>query len=125
MIKILLVGLGGFLGSISRYLMSGLVQQIAKYSFFPIGTLSVNVLGSFLIGLLVGISEEKLSFSPELRLFLIIGFLGGFTTFSTFSLESFHFLKDGQYAPAAINIFLQLMLGIFAVTGGYILSKVI
>ena len=78
------VGLGGFIGSIGRYLAAGAVHQIFPSSYFPIGTAVVNIIGCFLIGILTGLAELRNLLSPEMRTFLLIGMLGGFTTFSTF-----------------------------------------
>ncbi|MFZ0390085.1 MAG: fluoride efflux transporter CrcB [Calditrichia bacterium] len=122
--KLLLVGAGGFLGSVSRYLASGAVHRLLKNPWFPYGTLSVNVLGCFLIGLLGGVAESRQLFSPEVRLLVFLGFLGGFTTFSTFGYEVFSFARDGQLAAAGLNIVLHLLLGLAAVWGGLVFSKI-
>ena len=81
MLKVLLVGLGGFLGSISRYLVGGLVHRLFPITVFPYGTLVVNVLGCLLIGFVVGLVEFRQLFRPEIRLFLLIGFLVGLQPF--------------------------------------------
>jgi len=123
MMKILLVGFGGFIGTIFRYLISGWIHQFLNISNFPLGTLSVNFLGCLVIGFLGGFSEEHNIFSGETRLFLYIGLLGGFTTFSTFGYETFAFLRDGQFTEAILNVLLQVVLCLFAVWLGYIISK--
>ncbi len=123
--KLLLVGLGGFLGAIFRYGLSGLVYRFFEKPFFPYGTLVVNVLGCLLIGFLGGISENRQIFSPEARLFIFIGVLGSFTTFSTFGYEIFSFARDGQMLASAVNLVLHLILGLTAVWVGYILSRLI
>lgn len=123
--KILLVGAGGFFGSISRYLMSGWVHTLIEKPVFPYGTLAVNVLGCFLIGLLNGIFETRQVLNPEMRLLVFVGFLGGFTTFSTFGYELFSFLRDNQYFSAALNMSLSVVLGLFAVWLGNAFSKLI
>ena len=123
MSRLLLVGLGGFLGSASRYLLGGLVQRAAPDVLFPIGTLAVNVIGCLGIGLLAGLAETRGVFGPEVRVFLMIGVLGGFTTFSTFGYETFQLLRDVQVLPAVANVLLQVGLGLPAVWAGYVLAR--
>lgn len=125
MIKIFLVGFGGFFGSISRYLAGGLVHKLLDQPYFPYGTLTVNVLGCFVIGVLNGVADTRQLFSPDVRLFLFVGFLGGFTTFSTFGYESYNLLRDGQIGYTASNIVLNVVLGLFAVLIGNYLSRFI
>ncbi len=112
MIKILVVGAGGFLGAIFRYLVSGLVQNISGSVSFPAGTLAVNLLGCVLIGVLSKISEDWGVFSMETRLFLFIGFLGAFTTYSTFGNETLNLLRDDEWVYAMLYVGLHLVLGI-------------
>ena len=107
--NILLVAFGGATGSVCRYLVSKMVA-----SSFPWGTFTVNVLGSLLIGLLVGL-VSKGNLSPELKLLLVTGFCGGFTTFSTFANESFTMLKASEALLAALYIGLSIIIGIMAV----------
>lgn len=123
MLKLLLVGTGGFLGSVSRYIISGVVYRIMGNPYFPYGTLAVNIAGCLLIGLLAGLADIRQLLNPELRLLIFIGFLGGFTTFSTFSYEVFSFARDGQIANSLVNIFLHIILGIGATWIGFALSK--
>ncbi len=123
-IKILYVGIGGFFGSISRYIISGLVYKFVDKPWFPFGTLAVNIFGCFLIGFLSGISENRQFFNPEIRALVFIGFLGGFTTFSTFGYEIFKFAQDGQILSSLANIAMHLVLGIGSVWLGYSISKV-
>ncbi|MFH1195507.1 MAG: fluoride efflux transporter CrcB [bacterium] len=125
MVKLLYVGLGGFLGSVSRYLLSGFIHKLFDKSLFPIGTLTVNVIGCFLIGFLNGIGDSRQVFTPEFRLFVFIGVLGGFTTFSTFGYEVFTFAHDAQFFSSLLNIALHLILGLGAVWLGYSFSKFI
>ena len=114
MIKsILLVALGGGVGSVCRYLIS-----ILNTTSYPWGTFAVNILGSLLIGLLVG-CVNKGSLSPELKLLLVTGFCGGFTTFSTFSKESLSLLQSGQLSTFLFYVLLSLLLGIAAVALGW------
>lgn len=122
--KILFVGIGGFLGSIARYWASGMVHRILDKSWFPVGTLAVNVIGCLLIGFLGGLAEKSQLFTPEVRLLVFIGFLGGFTTFSTFGFEIITFARDGEIINALTNLVLHIVLGIGAVWLGFILSKI-
>jgi len=125
MIRLLIVGTGGFLGSVSRYLISGLVHRLFTQAAFPYGTLTVNVVGCLAIGLLSGLAESRQLFSPELRLLIFIGFLGGFTTFSTFGYEIVSFARDGQLIAALSNLIMHLVLGLGAVWMGLALSRAI
>jgi len=115
MIKILLVGAGGFLGSISRYAAGGLVHRILENPWFPYGTAAVNILGCFIIGFFGGLMESRQFFTPEIRLFLMVGFLGGFTTFSSFGYETITLARDAQLFAAFSNVLIQLILGLGAV----------
>lgn len=123
MYQVLLVGAGGFLGSIFRYLISNLTQTFATGTILPIGTLIVNTLGCLLIGYLDGIAEVRQLFTPETRLVLFIGFLGGFTTFSTFGFETLQLMRDNQVLCALIYVVLQIIIGLGAVWLGFILAK--
>ena len=121
MIKILVVGAGGFLGAIFRYLFGGLAQQISGSVGFPVGTLAVNLTGCLLIGLLSKISEDWGVFSVEIRLFLFIGFLGAFTTYSTFGNETLNLMRNNEWLYLMLNVGLHLVLGI----GGVWLGRVV
>ena len=110
--SILFVAIGGAVGSVARFLICQLFNES-----FPFGTLAVNVLGSFIIGMLVGyVAKEQLS--PEMKLLLMTGFCGGFTTFSTFALESFSMMNAGDIILAAIYISISVCIGIIAVCLG-------
>ena len=98
----LLVALGGALGSVLRWLAGGWVHGVLRGSTFPCGTFTVNAVGSFAIGALLGLSLERALVSPGARLFLVTGLLGGFTTFSAFSYETLQLARDGQW-PAALG----------------------
>lgn len=91
---LLLVGTGGFIGSVLRYLISGLVFRLLDKPWFPVGPLAVNLLGCLAIGLLGGIAEQRRIFTPEFRFFVFVGILGGFTTFSAFAYDTAHRLSD-------------------------------
>jgi CrcB protein len=113
--NILFVGIGGFIGSVLRYIVSGYVQQAAKSIDFPYGTLAVNVIGCFIIGVLAQLAESRGVFTSESRLFVFVGVLGGFTTFSSFGNETFNLARDGQLAGALANIGANVIVGLFAV----------
>lgn len=106
--KALLVGVGGFVGSVGRYALAGGVQRLFPLALFPYGTLVVNLFGCFLIGLLGAGSEVRNLFGPEARTLLFIGLLGGFTTFSTFAYETLALGRDGESLRAAANVALHV-----------------
>jgi CrcB protein len=116
--NILLVGMGGFVGSALRYLGSGWAQSWMKSAVFPVGTATVNILGCLAIGLLGGLAENTQMFSPQLRLFVFLGLLGGFTTFSTFGYETMALVRDGELLLAFANVAFQLIFGVAAVLIG-------
>ena len=120
---ILLVGTGGFVGSALRYLISGWVFRLLDRPWFPVGTLAVNIIGCLVIGFLGGIAEQRRIFNPEFRLFVFVGILGGFTTFSAFAYETASLVHDGRGAAALLNIALQVMVGLFAVWLGGLLAR--
>ncbi|MGA7304848.1 MAG: fluoride efflux transporter CrcB [Rhodothermales bacterium] len=120
---LLIVGSGGFFGSAARFAISGLVHRWIPSAMFPWGTLAVNIGGCFVIGLLFGLGETRQLFSPHARLFLLVGVLGGFTTFSTFGLESFNLLRDGEAARALANVALHIIVGLGAVWAGLLCSR--
>ena len=125
MIKhLLLVGLGGFAGSIARYLVSRLNTSIEWFSI-PVGTLVVNVAGSLLIGFLIGISEKSPILTVELRMLLMVGLCGGFTTFSSFTGENLMLIRNGQIMPVLLYTALSVLLGFTAVYLGYISTKLL
>ncbi len=123
MSKILIIGLGGFLGSVLRYGAGEVMGRIPCSVCPPLGTLFVNALGCLLIGLLAGLAEGRGFFALEARLFLLIGLLGGFTTFSAFGLESFELFRLGNWPMALGNVAAQVVVGLAAVWGGFMLSK--
>jgi len=123
MFKFLVIGLGGGMGAILRYIVSNLDYRFAN-GVLPVGTLVANVTGSFIIGFL-WVFFDRFIFPPNLRLFLFIGVLGGYTTFSTFSLETFNLIRDGEYHIALINIILSFSLTLIAVFAGFFLSRIL
>lgn len=125
MTNILLVGAGGFIGSILRYLISGWVQQSAKTLDFPYGTLAVNVIGCFIIGFLAQLTEARGLFTSESRLFVFVGILGGFTTFSSFGNETLNLARDSQTMNALANIAANVVIGLLAVWLGRTISYLV
>ena len=122
MVKILWVGLGGFLGSIGRYLLSGYVQHLMRGTGFPYGTLAVNMIGCFFIGFLAHWVEARGFLGPETRLFVFMGLLGGFTTFSTFGNETMNLWQTGDSAAALANVAAHVGVGLGAAWLGHIIA---
>jgi len=121
--KVLLVGLGGFVGSSGRFILSTLVYRFVPLSTFPLATLVVNVAGCLVIGYLGGLMETRQALGPALRLFLIIGILGGFTTFSSFALETLHLTQAAEVVKALLNVAAQIVLGLTAAWLGYLYAS--
>lgn len=125
MVKLVLIaGIGGFFGTIARFLIARYFQLFAV-SLFPWGTLTVNIIGSFIIGIVYGLSERGNLMSPEWRLFLTIGFCGGFTTFSSVSNDAFLMLQGKEFLQLATFISLSFFLGLVAVYFGRFIIKMI
>jgi len=124
-VQLLLIGLGGFVGTILRYVLNGMVQSGAGNSAFPWGTLTVNLLGCFGIGLIAELSEARGFLRPEMRGFLMVGILGGFTTFSAFANETVSAVRDAAMGLALLNIVASVGLGLVAVLGGRMLAHAI
>ena len=116
--KLLFVGVGGFIGAILRYVMSGYVQSLTHSVAFPYGTLVVNITGCFLIGILSYLVEIQAGMTPEMRLLLIVGILGSFTTYSTFSAETINLLQEQRVFLGLMNMGTHLVLGLAAVILG-------
>jgi CrcB protein len=110
----LLVALGGAIGSVARYKLSGLVLHHTVDWRFPAGTFAVNVLGCLAAGILAGLAEKHDMLSADARLLLFTGLLGGFTTFSAFGVETVHLLKRGEIGVASANVMLSIAAGLFA-----------
>jgi fluoride exporter len=120
--NLLLVGVGGFIGSVARYLLSGYVQQSMKRTDFPYGILAVNLIGCFVIGLLAQYGESRGLFSEETRAFIFIGILGGFTTFSSFGNDTINLVRESLVMNALANIGANVILGLLAVLLGRMIS---
>ena len=123
MLKVLMVGVGGALGSMLRYGLGGAIGRMKAGWTFPLETMVINVSGCLVIGLLAGFGESRGVFSPTMRAFLFVGLLGGFTTFSTFGYESFQLLRDGQWPAALLSVAGQVVLGLTAVAAGFALAR--
>ncbi|GAB4332352.1 MAG: fluoride efflux transporter CrcB [Calditrichia bacterium] len=111
------------MGAVSRYLVGGWIHQLVGRPWFPYGTLGVNMLGCFFIGLLSAMAESHHLFSPQVRLLVFVGFLGSFTTYSTFSLETFSLLRDTQYLNAFFNLAIHIIMGLLGVWLGLNIGK--
>ena len=120
---ILLVALGGALGSVARYKLSGLVLQNTMDWRFPAGTFAVNVVGCLVAGLLAGLAERHEFFTADTRLLLFTGVLGGFTTFSAFGLETMILLRRGELMVAGSNIVLSVVAGLAALWIGLLVTR--
>lgn len=122
MANIFIIGIGGFLGAISRYGVALWIGQRWGRSF-PLGTFVINVSGSFLIGLLMSLFTERFMVNPQWRLMLVVGFLGAYTTFSTFEYETGTLLKDSEWLIAGLNVVLSVFAGFIALKLGEVIAK--
>jgi len=122
--KFIYLIMGGSVGTLSRYVLTG-----ATYRFFgagfPYGTLAVNLIGCFILGFLVSLSEQKFLFSGDMRLMLMVGFCGAFTTFSTFIFETANLIKDGEVTRAFLNVLVSVVIGFLVLRLGIILGEII
>jgi CrcB protein len=122
MLRTLFVGLAGLTGTLLRYWLSGFVAR--RYGeTFPVGTMVVNVLGCLVAGAVFNLTEERFLVNPTLRTVILIGLLGGFTTFSSYGLQTFTLLRDGEFGLATVNIVVSNVLGLLMVWMGYALVK--
>jgi CrcB protein len=121
-LSLALVAIGGAIGSVSRSLFSTFVLR-ATGSLFPVGTFAVNVVGCVAFGAIVGAAEHRFVLTPEARAFLLVGILGGFTTFSSYTFESFTLMQDGQFAAAAFNIIGQVVAGLLGFWAAYVIAR--
>ncbi len=123
--EILCVGAGSCLGGMARYGVGKLVQQIAGTTLFPWGTFTVNVTGCFIIGLICGWLDRGVALSAAMRLFLTVGFCGGFTTFSTFANENYMLLQGSHPLLSPLYLLCSLVAGFGAVYAGYVLPRLL
>ncbi len=119
--KLMIIGLGGFLGALMRYETNMLILPIAKNTQFPIATVTINIIGCFVIGALSQLVESQGILSGQSGEFVFIGLLGAFTTFSTFSNETFELARSGNFLYAFFNMSIHLLLGLFAIWAGHAL----
>ena len=122
--KLIYIGIGGFIGAILRYQISGLVHHYYS-AHFPSGTLVVNIAGCFFLGFFLTLVDGKFFISPQLRLLLAVGLVGAFTTFSTFSFETLSLLQDKLYFKASINILFSVIFGLISVWIGIVIAKLL
>jgi CrcB protein len=118
----LFIGAGGFVGAIARYIVAVWIGQRWGRSF-PLGTFIINVSGSFFIGLLMTLMTERFMENPQWRLMLVVGFLGAYTTFSTFEYETGALLKDGEWLFASLNVIMSVFVGFIALKLGEVIAK--
>jgi CrcB protein len=123
-VNLVLIGLGGFAGAVTRYLVDGWISEATRGGF-PWGTLAINVSGSFLLGLLAALTIDRSLLSPEIRGPVMIGFIGAYTTFSTWMLESWRLVESGSWAPALANLGGSAALGLVAVFAGVAVGRAI
>lgn len=121
--KLVLLGVAGAFGALSRYGLAGAVQSMTGATF-PFGTLAVNALGSFAFGVVIALAEDRMVLSPDVRLIVLTGFMGSFTTFSTFAYESSALMRESQWGAAVANVLAQNALGIVCVLIGLALGGV-
>jgi CrcB protein len=120
-VNLLLIAIGGALGSVARYLLSSFVLR-ASGSLLGVGTFAVNVVGCVVFGVIAGLAERRFVFGADARAFLLIGLLGGFTTFSSFAFESVQLLRDGQFLAATVNIVGQVVAGLVGLWMAFAIS---
>jgi len=125
LIKLLYVGLGGFCGAVLRFLAGNFVNRLFVQTSLQPGTMAVNITGCLFIGFLGGLADSRAVFNETIRLFLFVGLLGGFTTFSTFQFEVFHLFREGHLAAGLINMGGQVVIGFVAVWLGFTASRLI
>jgi fluoride exporter len=121
---LMVIGTGGFIGSVSRFLASKYIQNL-MFSSFPWGTFAVNITGCFLIGVFYGISDRGGFLTAEWRLFLTVGFCGGYTTFSTFAQENLGMIRDGEFYYFLLYTGLSIFLGLTATYLGNLITKIL
>jgi CrcB protein len=121
LLGIALIALGGAIGSVSRYVLSTAILRVSG-TLLPIGTFVVNLVGCIAFGAIIGAADQRFILTPEARAFLLVGVLGGFTTFSSYAFESFALMQDGQFAVAALNIMGQVVAGLLGFWMAYVIA---
>ena len=121
LLSIAWVAIGGAIGSVARFVLSTVILRLSG-SLFPVGTFAVNLAGCIAFGAIVGAAEQRVVLTPNARAFLLVGVLGGFTTFSSYAFESFALLQDGQYAAAALNLIGQVVAGLLGFWVAYVIA---
>jgi len=116
------IAVGSAIGGVSRYLFGGVIQRLTAGTF-PVGTLAVNITGSFLLGMILRYGVETPTITPEVRAFLTVGFCGGYTTFSTFSYETAALMEDGQWPRAALYVLLSVGVSLLATFLGFAAAR--
>lgn len=124
MIRALYVGIGGFFGAIARYLIDGWISN-SVLTPFPVSTFVINVTGSFALGLFMTLATERFAIDSNLRPLIAIGFIGAYTTFSTFGLETVRLIEDGSRALSLANVALSVGVGIVAVFAGILVGRIL
>jgi fluoride exporter len=122
LLNLFVVAAGGAIGSAARYLLSQCVHRTTA-TMFPLGTFTVNLLGCIVFGAIAGAAEQRVPLAPPLRAFLLVGILGGFTTFSSYAFESFALMRDGQFLMASMNIVGQVIAGLAGVAIGFAAAR--
>lgn len=122
--NVLLVAIGGAIGASARYLLGGLVHEFTRADF-PYGTFVVNMVGCMLFGAVAGVADERFVVGPATRTFLLIGVLGGFTTFSSYTFETFGLLRDEEYLRALVNAGGQVVIGLLGLWVGYVGARLL
>jgi len=121
LLSLALVAIGGAIGSASRYALSTAILRVSG-TLFPAGTFAVNLIGCIAFGAIIGAAEQRFILTPDARAFLLVGVLGGFTTFSSYAFESFALVQDGQFAFAALNIAGQVVAGLLGFWVAYVIA---
>lgn len=122
--QILIVGTGGFLGSVARYIIINCVSKLSNDSF-PFGTFLVNISGCFLLGFFISLTAKKITVGPNIKLLFTAGFMGAYTTFSTFSYDTSVLIKSGDFLLATINATASVLIGIISLLGGMAIGQIL
>lgn len=122
MTKYIIVSLGAAIGGVLRYWLTGFTHKLIP-TLFPVGTLAVNIIGSFILGIIIFMFDERQLLNPNIKLFLTIGICGGFTTMSTFSFETLSLFRQSQHLLALLNIIFNFFFSLLGIYLAYILSK--